>query len=584
MAEGRIQIIAELIDRLTPKAKLIESALRRIRRTSQTELPAIAEQGFVPLQKEFDKLNRRWERLESAATRRTVRTRVALENQMLAIQRALQQMEVVGLTASGEFFKRFDEYSRVSVTSGDRIRGMLVDVGRSFAGLGTRARGFIRGLERNMGSLAWTFTWASLSMMGVLWNFEWMLRVFLDPLKMVVDSLANFVDAAFNMAYWLALGEYFGLDFAEQLGGIDKAIQDVIESGMFLAATVGGLMAMAMVALARALKVPGVMEAITEAMNAVISVITDPRIITAIADIVKGIAEMVRTIIPMIPSLIPIVENFLGAFLDKLPAVLSILGTFIGMIPGLQTLGSNLKDIADTLDKMESPVEKLGGTIALLAGAFGVLQPVLVPVMFVFSAITAVLVQLMIWGKAASFVLGVLRGAADKLGISIGGLIARVGGLVAGLFYLARGLWDVVQRGWDLKNITDILVGAGWIIVALIGGPFSMAIMAVVTAIKMVIDYFDWWDEIIEAVTGAIKWLTNALSTLFGWLTRVTGPLSSLAGMLGIGGGRLAVTAGPSTQYVYQTVSIGTVRETADLDAVLRRLASSTRTSLGGVY
>lgn len=512
MAEGRIQIIAELIDRLTGPASRIIRQLRGVQMATQ--------QLTIPMQQAV--------RAQQALTREfqsSAAETVVTAGAFYAINRAMwEQMGILG-----------------------RLRARMAVVGS-----------YVRGLQRNMGGMAWTFTWAALSMMGVLWNFQWMLRVFLDPLKMVIDSLTNFVDAAFNVAYWLALGQYFGLDFAERLGGVDKAILKVVESGMFLAATVGGLMSLFMVALAEALKTPGVMDAIVDAITALIDVMTDPAIIKAIADIIKGFAEMARELIPMIPPLIPLIDVLLKKMLGFIPVI------------GAGTSGFVM----------------MGRALAVLFGLFIALQPVLVPLMTLFSVLSAILVQVMIWGKAVGYVFGILSSVANKLSGSLGGLIGRIGGVVSGLYFLARGLWDVIQHGWNLKNVTDMLVGAGWILVAFIGGPLSAAAMAVVTIVKMVIDYFDWWDEIINAVTGSIRWLVDKLSVLYSWLTRVTGPLSSVAGVLGLGGvGRAAAApAGPTTQYVYQTVSIGTVRETVELDAALRRLAEETRRSLGGRY
>jgi len=498
---------------------------------------------------------------------------------MAAISQALQNMEEVGLTAAGYFFERWDAYSRrYRVSTTERIARPLRRLSRSFAPLWSAMSAFAANADKYMNRAAWNFTWATLSMMGVLWNFQWMLSTFIDPLKQTSQGLMNFSDAAFEVATWLAYASAMGMDFAEKLGGTDVAVRDVVEAGMFLQATLAGISAMLMVALARALKVPGVMDAIEDAIEAWIDVLTDPEIIRAIADIIKGMAEMAVVIIPQIRDSLPLIKMLIQKFLDAIPTLLWILSIITGMTPGLKNLSKHISTINNTISTAQSTWEQLGMTLGFLKVGFILLQPAMLPLMFIFSMLTAVIVQVMIWARALKGVWSLLSGVAGRLGMSVSQLLGRLLGLAGGIFFVVTAISDMIQHGITLQNVITALIGVGWILASIFGGPVAWAIMAVVTAVKLVIDYFGWWDEITQALQSTFQGFLEVLQSVYDWISKLIGPLYSVASLFGLGGG------GPTTMTIYQTVSIGTIRETADKDEVIRGLARESYKALWGGY
>jgi len=471
-----------------------------------------------------------------------------MQNRMMgltAVQRRIPPLLVPqierGWAVSADFFAQFDQYTRGFRTSvRDRLQIPLQRLPPVMSEVGTA----LTSLDRRMGRVAWTFTWGALSMMGVMWNFQWLLSIFIEPLKNVFAKLMDFADAAFSVATWLGYASAMGFDFADKLGGIGEAVGKVIDAGLFLQATLGGIAATFIILMAEALKQPGVMDAITRAMEAWISVITDPQIITALADIVRGMAHIAAVVIPMIPPLIPIIEEFLSSLLDLVPGTTAAMSGF----------------------------EKLGVTLGLIQVAFFALQPVMLPLMLLLSSLTATIVGSIIVAKLFGTVLKFLAGDFKILSSATRAAI-NVKRVLIGIFTGLR--FAVLAAAGGIRVFTLALMA---------GNPLAWALLVVLGLLFVwlyrVTDGFRNWGAIITTVRGYISTLVGWLRQLWDWLMRILEPLRTVVGLAG----GVAGFIGAGVTTVYQTVSIGTIRETAETDEVLRRLATESTTTIRGGY
>ena len=569
MADQKVRIIVELIDLMTQNARKIQRALRGIQESATTTTKATAQvtraQPMAAWFRQWDRYSRRIPRVKKSGTELAEAFDIPRE----------------GIEASMYTFQRWDRMI-ARATAFRMLRSSLRRTGRFMTRNNTM-------IAKSIGGLAWTFTWATLSMMGTLWNFQWMVRSSTEYLKLFLGKLSDFEQAAYDVAYWLALSAQFGFNFAEKMGGSAKAVSDVVKSGLFLKATYGGVTAAMTMLFARAIQQPRVMNSIGIAMEKLVKVISDPKIVDALAKIITGIADMVSTILDHVPEIIETIKSFGKAAQKVVPVILGGVSKIVSKIPGLSGFGKVFGIMGEKIKSAESPFEALGMTIMSLVAILAMITPIFLPLMTFFSSLTLVLVQVMIYVKAVKTAFDALMGikavanVVNFLKVSFIGLGKGIIPLTLGLSLVIRAISSMILYGVNLRNVIDLLIGSAGILAGIFGSSVSWAIMSVVIAVRYALEYFGLWDDVLNTIRKTIDKVIEVLQSLWEKLSIITEPLARLVGLTGgIRGARIETA--PSTANVYQTINIGAIQHEVDADAFMRKLSDETARAIRGGY
>jgi len=121
-------------------------------------------------------------------------------------------------------------------------------------------------------------------------------------------------------------------------------------------------------------------------------------------------ADMISTILDHVPEIIETIKSFGKAAQKVVPVILGGVSKIVSKIPGLSGFGKVFGIMGEKIKNAESPFEALGMTIMSLVAILAMIIPIFLPLMTLFSSLTLVLVQVMIYVKAVKTAFGALMG------------------------------------------------------------------------------------------------------------------------------------------------------------------------------
>jgi len=312
--------------------------------------------------------------------------------------------------------------------SGSRIQQMSDRLGR---------------LSRRMNKVALQFVWGALSILGITWSMQMVVKGTVGVINKYVNALDNWANAAYNVALWMALAKREGVDAAKIAGGSQKkAVEDIVKTSLLLKGTLGSVKEAFMLFLAETLlKYPGLVKKLKDTAKELIDFFANPDNQKKFGQFLSGLLSGIQAGIRLLPQLIDLTDKLGNALAALSKPILSVLGIFV---PGL-------RDVNKKLDKSKSGIEKLG----VLIGALAALAPLLAPLMAVFQFMLSVLQGIVFFvSKLIEGLRWILSKAEDigevfgRIRGGLGGLMERLGGLGGSVITVGAGI--VPQMAYTL--------------------------------------------------------------------------------------------------------------------------------------
>ncbi len=393
----------------------------------------------------------------------------------------------------------------------------------------TDSFGRLSATARRLRGAAWTVTWAAMSMLGVYFGGISVIREFRRAAELLLRPLADLGRAAETLAKAYAYGLITGIGpFASGLLSLDSILARLPDAYMNFTAAMEG---------AKSLLIALVVQlfANTEFTAALNSVLQDlaallPDLTRLLIPLMTGFAHVAHALLENKDTIFGCIEawrDFISHILTVYGSVLRVLGRFIG-------LGDAMDTMADAVAAQADPWTRFGAQLGFVAvGMAGLAYTAMILLPFLSTFQVLVL--------AASFATYALAGATKFLNI------------------MQTHHWFILTAV-GRAQLRSILYSK-W-----------QALMAFKAAVA-------------AKVAAAATWLWNfALQHTILLIGILTGGLLLLLGLLAVWKARAATVPGtpagaigPTTTNIYQNVTIGTVKETADVDEVVDRLAEESR-------
>lgn len=190
-------------------------------------------------------------------------------------------------------------------------------------------------LERfgaSMKQISWLLTWASLSLLGVFFSTQWFVNMTYGTVERYVKLLANWADAAFDVAQWMAVASYIGLDIGKILGGqaIEDIIQTIITGGMRAQSTFAALTSVFAYFVAYALSNEDVWVAMRTAFEKFVTLLWENR--DLIVGFIKGLFIGFGWVLSVFKALLDIMKTTLG--IENVTKAFELLGIIVGIVAG----------------------------------------------------------------------------------------------------------------------------------------------------------------------------------------------------------------------------------------------------------
>lgn len=288
---------------------------------------------------------------------------------------------------------------------------------RRFGGLSER----LGNLNRRMNNFALQFVWGALSILGVTWSMQMVLKGTLGVLDKYVGFLDKWSNAAYQVALWMALAKRQGIDVTKITGeSPKKSIDELVKAGLLLKSTLGSVReAFALFFADVLMKSPKLQKELKTAAKEIVNLFSNKEVRRGFKEFLSGLLKGITWGIRELPHLIKLFDR-LGNVLAMISSpIISFLGLFL---PGFKELNKKLKHA-------HSGLEKLG----ILIGGLGALAPLLVPLLAIFQFLLSII-------QAIIFFMSKLIGAfkwiidhAEAIKDALEGIAERIKGGLGGL-------------------------------------------------------------------------------------------------------------------------------------------------------
>jgi len=408
------------------------------------------------------------------------------------------------------------------------------------------AAGALLPMARRLRAAAWSVTWAAMSMLGVFFGGFTTVRLFRRGIELLLRPLSDLTSAGETLAKAYAFGLAVGIGpFAAGMLDLGDLISRLPGAWMNLQAVVNGFKAL-LIAVA-------------------IEVFTNEKLMTALGSVLESLARLVpvavEALVPMavgaanvgaaIAENVDKVKKWIEQWRDVIDAILRA-GVFVmGLAFRMMGLGDMFDRLTKGIERQDSAWGRFGARLAVVGGGLVVTSltaAILLPILSVFQSIVL----------AVAAALYVAHGAclAGSMGLKL----------------LTRSWWTARIAGMRFKLMlirqTLVLIKnriAAWLSAAA-HSRLAMAFMrtrvgALLASVGVKILNMGLWKTIM-----LVALLTAGLTLLLGLITS----LGAAAIAPGVTGGGPQIV---ESQTVYQSVMIGTVEKTADVDEAVDELA-----------
>ena len=315
-----------------------------------------------------------------------------------------------------------------------------------------RMRNRLDQLRATFRKAAADFVWASLSMLGVSWSLQAVLDSTVGQIRMNAEALADYSNAAFSVATWLAIAGRQGVDFAKLIGteDVSKYTQEMTENSLLLKATFGSLREVMMVFFNEVLeRTPGLKERIVEVFNKLLEVLGNERVIKAAGDFINGLLTGIETLLDKLPDVVSWFDKLFTIIMDSMAK----LGVAIGEALGIPAM----KEVSQEILNAESGFEKFGVAVGSLAVVMPVLQPLLSFFQSFFSILQGVIFMVYILLKGLGGIGGLFGGGKGKITIPLG--VKADAGLRSKVISKLTPIWEKLKSKVFMVIMTGALSG-----------------------------------------------------------------------------------------------------------------------------
>jgi len=347
--------------------------------------------------------------------------------------------------------------------------------------------------------------------------------------KQLFKISADFGAALEQVAFGAALLESQGLATSETLDFLASAQDLLIEYGPTLMALWEGFEAV-FTAAAAAVMVQ-LIPSMTTLLNKLAELLAREDVIDLVARLIDGFIELALALIEVAPEILQMATFFTDLLVSAIPliqlfapfiplilalgAAMFILGPIFSVIGAvMQVVGPIAAFLGGVLSHLTAIVA-VGGTVV---GGFTITLGTLIPIIgIVIAAIIAIYLIWKHWGEIVEWFRGVLRPLQPLFNALVG---------------LGRAIWKVITA------VANIFYQLGRIVFELI----RIALTPLVDALRPVWEWLKtvhhimsvFLAPILDKITGAVKWLTDALNTLGNILGGVGDFLGGIADALGL--------------------------------------------------
>jgi len=415
----------------------------------------------------------------------------------------------------------------------------------AMAGLRGAAGALLPAAQR-LRATAWSVTWAAMSMLGVFFGGFTTIRMFRRGIELLLRPLADLTSAGETLAKAYAFGLAVGIGpFATGILNLGDLIARLPEAWMNLQAVVEGFKALLIAIAVEVFTNEELMQALGSVLESLARLV--PVVVEALVPLVVGAASVGVAVAENVDR----VKGWLEQWRDVIDVILRVGEFVMGLVFRMMGLGDMFDSLTKGIERQDSAWGRFGARLAVVGGGLLVASltaAILLPILSVFQAVVL----------TAAMALYVAHGACRAASI--------------GLKLLSRTWWSARIAGarYTLMVIRQTLVLvknriAAWMSV-MAHSRLAVAFMrtrlgALLASVGVRILNMGLWKTII-----LVAMLTAGLTLLLGLITS----LGAAAIAPGVTGGGPQIV---ESQTVYQSVMIGTVEKTADVDEAVDELA-----------